>query len=129
MCFGEIPRSSPPPNYQCFPLPHLLPTFGCIQQRNGGRVLIRGDNRIVHLLSRKQRAFQLLIMAQNEFTRFLDASPTPYHGEFGFCPRPNFRILTAVRSSVQLLKAAGFQELQLADQWRLQRGGRYFVVK
>ncbi|CAD5212941.1 unnamed protein product [Bursaphelenchus okinawaensis] len=53
-------------------------------------------------------------MSYNDFTKFLDASPTPYH---------------AVHTSVQLLREEGFKELRLEDEWKLQKNGRYYVVK
>ncbi|CAD5217068.1 unnamed protein product [Bursaphelenchus xylophilus] len=56
----------------------------------------------------------LSTMAQNEFTRFLDQSPTPYH---------------AVNSCAKYLRKNGFQELSLANEWNLQKGGRYYTVK
>jgi aspartyl aminopeptidase len=45
---------------------------------------------------------------------FLDASPTPFH---------------AVQQMVQRLSLAGFEILQEADDWTLQTGGRYCVVR
>ena len=45
---------------------------------------------------------------------FLQASPTPFH---------------AVRQLVSQLIDAGFEPLQEADDWKLEVGGRYFVVR
>jgi aspartyl aminopeptidase len=45
---------------------------------------------------------------------FLQASPTPFH---------------AVQQMTARLTAAGFQPLKEADDWSLQTGGRYFVVR
>jgi aspartyl aminopeptidase len=45
---------------------------------------------------------------------FLDASPTPFH---------------AVVEGTRRLKAAGFSELNEADAWSLEPGGRHFVIR
>ena len=45
---------------------------------------------------------------------FIDASPSPWH---------------AVHSIVQRLLAQGYTELQEAERWQLQAGGRYYVVR
>ena len=46
--------------------------------------------------------------------RFLDMSPTPFH---------------AVDTMLVALRAAGFEALDERDEWQLQPGGRYFVVR
>lgn len=45
---------------------------------------------------------------------YIDASPTPYH---------------VVSSTLQLLKDSGFVELKESNAWKLEPGGRYYVVR
>ncbi len=49
-----------------------------------------------------------------ELLDFLQASPTPFH---------------AVQQMAARLTAAGFQHLKEADDWQLEEGGRYFLVR
>jgi aspartyl aminopeptidase len=49
-----------------------------------------------------------------DLLNFIDASPSPWH---------------AVHSIEQRLLAQGFSELQEAERWKLQTGGRYYVVR
>lgn len=46
--------------------------------------------------------------------QYLNESPTAYH---------------AVENAVRILREKGFQELRETEEWSLDRGGRYFVVK
>jgi aspartyl aminopeptidase len=49
-----------------------------------------------------------------DLLQFIDASPSPWH---------------AVHSTEQRLQAQGFSELKEAERWKLQPGGRYYVVR
>jgi aspartyl aminopeptidase len=49
-----------------------------------------------------------------DLLRFIDASPSPWH---------------AVHSIEQRLLAQGFTELHEAERWKLEAGGRYYVVR
>ena len=49
-----------------------------------------------------------------DLLQFIDASPSPWH---------------AVHSTEQRLLAQGFSELKEAERWKLQPGGRYYVVR
>jgi aspartyl aminopeptidase len=49
-----------------------------------------------------------------DLLRFIDASPSPWH---------------AVHSIEQRLLAQGFRQLQEAERWKLEAGGRYYVVR
>lgn len=50
----------------------------------------------------------------NEFLKFVNASPSPYH---------------AVQNTVRTLVDAGYVELSERSQWNLQAGGRYYVTR
>ncbi|UTA49419.1 M18 family aminopeptidase [Simiduia sp. 21SJ11W-1] len=50
----------------------------------------------------------------DKLTRFLQASPTPFH---------------AVAAMVEQLEAAGFQALHEGDAWHFKPGGKYYVVR
>ena len=55
-------------------------------------------------------------MAGNDFLKFVDASPTPFH---------------AVKSVKQRLSAAGFKEIKEKESWSstCQPGGKYFLTR
>ena len=49
-----------------------------------------------------------------DLLQYLNDSPTAYH---------------AVENAADILKKSSFQELKETDEWSLQKGGRYFVIK
>ncbi|KAI6233194.1 Aspartyl aminopeptidase [Aphelenchoides fujianensis] len=53
-------------------------------------------------------------MDAKNFLNFLDNGPSPYH---------------VVETSAKLLEENGFQKLNLAEEWNLEAGGRYFLTK
>eukprot|EP01094_Clydonella_sp_ATCC50884_P006223 TRINITY_DN1527_c1_g2_i1.p1 TRINITY_DN1527_c1_g2~~TRINITY_DN1527_c1_g2_i1.p1 ORF type:complete len:478 (-),score=165.51 TRINITY_DN1527_c1_g2_i1:421-1809(-) len=48
------------------------------------------------------------------FLKFVDAAPSPFH---------------AVENGIRMLTAAGFSQVSEREAWKLQRGGKYFVVR
>ncbi|KAI6225028.1 Aspartyl aminopeptidase [Aphelenchoides besseyi] len=53
-------------------------------------------------------------MSATDFCRFLDNGPSPYH---------------VVKTSANLLEENGFKRLNLAEEWKLEAGGRYYLTK
>lgn len=67
---------------------------------------------------------------QQDFLKFLDNGPSPYHGNIfilnALYNKSNFLV---VETASQFLKKNGFQQLNLGNHWKLQRGGKYFLTK